>query len=131
MQKQLFIGVLGLLGSLNRSAAQIQPLTPFQPGERIVFVGNSITEAGYYESYIWLYYMLHFPGRRITVYNAGLGGDRAKNILDRFDDDVLPKKPTTICLTFGMNDSGYFEFLGANADSTAKARVKESSHYFG
>ncbi|HWK06799.1 MAG TPA: SGNH/GDSL hydrolase family protein [Puia sp.] len=131
LPKQFFIVALGLLGSLNRSVAQIQPLTPFQPGERVVFVGNSITEQGYYESYIWLYYMLHFPGRRITVYNGGIGGDRAKNILDRFDDDVLPKKPTTICLTFGMNDSGYFEFLWANADSAAKARVKESSHYFG
>jgi lysophospholipase L1-like esterase len=130
MQKKFFIAALALLGSLNRSAAQIQPLTPFQPGERIVFVGNSITEQGYYESYIWLYYMLHFPGRRIMVYNGGIGGDRAKNILDRFDDDVLPKKPTTICLTFGMNDSGYFEFLQANADSTAKARVKESAGYF-
>src|SRR5258708_3879078 len=74
--------------------------------------------------------MLHFPGRRITVYNAGIGGDRAKNILARFDDDVFPKKPTTICLTFGMNDSGYFEFLAANADSTAKARIKESAGYF-
>lgn len=130
MQKQFFIAALVLLGGLNRSTAQVQPLTPFQQGERIVFIGNSITEQGYYESYIWLYYMLHFPGRRITVYNAGIGGDRAKNILDRFDDDVLPKKPTTICLTFGMNDSGYFEFLQANADSTAKARVNESAHYF-
>ncbi|WP_431214000.1 hypothetical protein ACQ86N_03700 [Puia sp. P3] len=55
-----------------------QPITPFQTGDRVVFVGNSITEAGYYESYIWLYYMLHYPGRRITVYNAGIGGDRAK-----------------------------------------------------
>ena len=124
------MAALALLGSLNSSTAQIQPLTPFQPGERVVFVGNSITEAGYYESYIWLYYMLHFPGRRITVYNGGIGGDRAKNILDRFDDDVLPKKPTTICLTFGMNDSGYFEFLWANADSAAKARIQESAKYF-
>jgi len=130
MQKRVFITALALLGSLGRSTAQIQPLTPFQAGERIIFLGNSITEAGYYESYIWLYYMLHFPDRRITVYNGGIGGDRAKNILDRFDDDVLPKKPTTICLTFGMNDTGYFEFLWANADSAAKARVKESGEYF-
>jgi len=130
MQKKIFIAVLALLGSLNRSVAQTLPLAPFQPGERVIFLGNSITEAGYYESYVWLYYMLHFPGRRITVYNGGIGGDRAKNIFERFDDDVLPKKPTTICLTFGMNDSGYFEFLAANADSTAKVRISESNHYF-
>jgi lysophospholipase L1-like esterase len=129
MPKKFFIAAL-LLVCFSGSEAQVQPLAPFQAGERIIFVGNSITEMGYYESYIWLYYMLHFPGRRITVYNGGIGGDRAKNILDRFDDDVIARKPTTICLTFGMNDSGYFEFLAANADSTAALRVNESAYYF-
>jgi len=107
-----------------------QPVTPFRQGERVVFAGNSITEAGYYESYIWLYYMLHYPGRRITVYNAGIGGDRAKNIVARLDDDVFAKKPTIICLTFGMNDTGYWEFLQAGADSTARERVRECKAYF-
>ena len=72
--------------------AQVQSLTPFQPGERRCFVCNSITEQGYYESYIWLYYMLHFPGRRITVYNCGIGGDKTQNILGRLNADVFAKK---------------------------------------
>jgi lysophospholipase L1-like esterase len=109
------------------AAAQVQP---FQTGDRIAFVGNSITEQGYYESYIWLYYMLHFPNRRVVILNRGIGGDRAQNIYDRFDDDVAHSEPTVICLTFGMNDSGYFEFLRANADSVAKVHVQESRHYF-
>lgn len=103
---------------------------PFVKGDRIAFVGNSITEAGYYESYIWLYYMLHFPDMPITVYNAGIGGDRAFNILERLEDDILRRKPTVISLTFGMNDSGYFEFLKNDADSTAEVRVKESYEKF-
>ncbi len=103
---------------------------PFVKGDRVAFVGNSITEAGYYESYIWLYYMLHFPDMPITVYNAGIGGDRASNILDRLEDDVLRRKPTVISLTFGMNDSGYFEFLKSDADSTAEVRIKESYEKF-
>ncbi|HVW60966.1 MAG TPA: SGNH/GDSL hydrolase family protein, partial [Puia sp.] len=110
-----------------RANAQV---SPFVKGDRVAFVGNSITEAGYYESYIWLYYMLHFPEMPITVYNAGIGGDRASNILDRLDDDVLRRKPTVISLTFGMNDSGYFEFLKNDADSTADVRVKESYEKF-
>jgi lysophospholipase L1-like esterase len=130
MNKSCFLSLLVVATLSTAGIAQVQPMTPFQAGERACFVGNSITEAGYYESYIWLYYMLHFPGRKITVYNCGIGGDRAKNILGRFDADVLAKKPTTICVTFGMNDSGYFEFLAANADSTAKERVKESQRYF-
>ena len=130
MYKQTIFLLLTAWLAATTVDAQIQPLAPFQPGERICFVGNSITEHGYYESYIWLYYMLHYPGRRIWVYNCGIGGDRAKNISRRLDTDVLGKKPTTICLTFGMNDSGYFEFLAANADSTAKERIKESELYF-
>jgi lysophospholipase L1-like esterase len=74
--------------------------------------------------------MLHFPNRPITIFNTGIGGDRAKDMYLRFDDDVLPKKPTVVCLTFGMNDTGYFEFLKSNADSTARARIAESKAYF-
>ena len=118
----LFLLTIGFAGT-----AQVQP---FQTGDRIAFVGNSITEQGYYESYIWLYYMLHFPNRRIVILNRGIGGDRAQNIYDRFDDDVAHSEPTVICLTFGMNDSGYFEFLRANADSVARVHVAESRHYF-
>src|SRR5689334_13423410 len=92
----------GAQPSAGTGVSAAAPVAPFQPGERVVFVGNSITEAGYYESYIWLYYVLHYPGRRITIYNAGIGGDRAQNIAARLDDDVFAKKPTTICLTFGM-----------------------------
>lgn len=110
--------------------AQTATIEPFKKGDRICFVGNSITEAGYYESYIWLYYMLHYPTRPIRIYNIGIGGDRALNMVGRFEDDILPHKPTVVCLTFGMNDSGYFEWLNAKADSIGKARVAESEHYF-
>jgi lysophospholipase L1-like esterase len=127
MYKKLLFVVALIAGGRSAFA---QTMAPFGAGERIAFVGNSITEQGYYESYVWLYYMLHYPGRRITVYNCGIGGDRAKNILYRLDDDVFAKKPSTICLTFGMNDSGYFEFLSSNADSTAKERVRESRLFF-
>ncbi len=110
--------------------AQNAAIEPFKKGDRICFVGNSITEAGYYESYIWLYYMLHYPTRPIRIYNIGIGGDRALNMVGRFEDDILPHKPTVVCLTFGMNDSGYFEWLNPKADSIGKARVAESEHYF-
>lgn len=48
--------------------------TPFQKGDRVVFLGNSITEGGHYHSYIWLYYVTRFPESRIHVYSAGTGG---------------------------------------------------------
>lgn len=116
---------LVLLGA--SATAQVQP---FKTGDKIAFVGNSITEQGYYESYIWLYYMLHFPGKRIVVLNRGIGGDRAEDIYKRLDDDVLASDPDVIVVTFGMNDSGYFEYLRGNADSVARVHVADSRHYF-
>lgn len=107
-----------------------QTLKKFQKDSRIVFVGNSITEAGYYESYIWLYYMTRFPDQRIEVINGGVGGNTAKDILARFDDDVMSRKPTTIVLTFGMNDSGYFEYNGKDPKSVADEKVEASRQSF-
>src|SRR5690606_5503801 len=103
---------------------------PFKAGDRVVVVGNSITEAGYYESYVCLYYMTHFPDRTIEIYNAGLGGDVDKQINARFEDDIMPKKPTVITLMFGMNDTGYFEFNQSDAEKTANEKVAESYKNF-
>ncbi len=69
--KKLFVLFLTLLAAGVTVTAQVQP---FKAGERVTFVGNSITEAGYYESYVWLNYMLHFPNRKIIIFNRGIGG---------------------------------------------------------
>lgn len=107
-----------------------QPLKKFQKNSRVAFVGNSITEAGYYESYIWLYYMTRFPDQPIEVINAGIGGNTSKDILARFDDDVMSRNPTTIILTFGMNDSGYFEYNGKDPKTVADEKVDASYQSF-
>jgi lysophospholipase L1-like esterase len=103
-----------------------QKMEPFSKGERVVFVGNSITDGGHYHSYIWLYYMTHFPNRPMIMFNAGVGGDVAEQILNRFPYDVLLHKPTTVTLTFGMNDVGYYEFYKPNAAEIAEEKIKKS-----
>lgn len=82
-----------------------QQIAPFKAGDRVAFVGNSITHGGHYHSYIWLYYMTHFPSEKIWITNCGVGGDTAEDILRRIDNDVISKNPSVIALTFGMNDS--------------------------
>ena len=49
-----------------------QRISKFKDGERVVFLGNSITDGGHYHSYIWLYYMTRFPNRDVHFYNAGI-----------------------------------------------------------
>ena len=119
-----------LLAVLSNTTINAQVLQPFADGDRVAFLGNSITEAGYYGSNIWLYYMTRFPERKISIINAGIGGDVVGQMNDRFERDVLPKKPNIIVLTFGMNDSGYSEFNATNADETAKQRVAKSQQNF-
>ncbi|MES2810323.1 MAG: hypothetical protein V4619_16940, partial [Bacteroidota bacterium] len=70
------------------SPAWAQKIAPFKAGDRIAFVGNSITDGGHYHSYIWLYYMTRFPNMRITCFNAGIGGDVVGQINNRFEEDV-------------------------------------------
>lgn len=107
---------------IAKSFAQPKPL-PFKDGDRIVFAGNSITEAGFYEMYIWQYYQLHFPGRRITIINGGIGGDVAGQIATRLQDDILARKPTVVVVTFGMNDSHYFEYFNTPEEQVRKEAV--------
>ena len=98
----------------------------FKKGDRIAFVGNSITHGGHYHSYIWLYYMTHFPDMPITILNCGVGGDTSKDIKERIKDDVFSKSPTYISMTFGMNDVGYYDFYKQDAQEIAKKRIQES-----
>src|SRR4051812_24201227 len=111
--------------------ANAQKITPFKAGDRVAFVGNSITDGGHYHSYIWLYYMTHYPNARIMCYNVGIGGDAVNQIYDRFDDDVLSKKPNILTLTWGMNDSGYFEWYRADAKDVMDKKIRNSYKYYG
>lgn len=118
-----------ILLALGASSLAQRKLGPFKTGDRIVFAGNSITEAGLYESYIWLYYMTHFPDRPITVFNGGVGSDVSEQIYRRLDGDLLPKKPSVLVISFGMNDSKYFEYNDPKnpvTETRRKAFVNES-----
>lgn len=101
-------------------------IPPFRKGERVVFAGNSITHAGHYHSFIWLYYMTRFPDMPITIMNAGIGGESAWDIKDRLDTDIFDRKPTYVTLTFGMNDTGYDIFMKENACELARQRIDSS-----
>lgn len=103
-----------------------QRVEPFKKDDRVVFVGNSITHAGRYHQYIWLYYMTRFPDMPLTIMNAGIGGEVAGQMFDRLNTDVYSRNPTVIALTFGMNDTGYFEFLQSDSAKTAKERLDRS-----
>lgn len=115
-----------LLLTISFSNSYCQQITPFKDNDRVVFLGNSITDGGHYHSYIWLYYMTRFPAMNLTILNAGIGGDTVWDMLKRLDGDVFSKQPTVLFTTFGMNDSGYFEYNEPEFEKFADSKVKES-----
>src|SRR5205809_139311 len=66
----------------------------FKKGDRIVFLGDSITAQSQYSAYIELYLTTRFPDWKMTFLNAGIGGDTATGGARRFDTHVLAEKPT-------------------------------------
>lgn len=127
MKKTIAVLLVALFVCATVSAQQV---APFKKGDRVCFVGNSITDGGHYHSYIWLYYMTHFPYQEMWMANCGIGGDTSENIFNRLDGDVFSKRPNVITLTFGMNDSGYYEYNGNEPEKFGNGKVEWSrTHY--
>lgn len=105
-------------------------------GDRVVFLGDSITEQRLYTTYIEAYAQTRYPKWTMTFRNVGWGGDTAwlrqrthadenklfaANSKDQqkmieeavgggLERDVLPLKPTAVTIKFGMNDHCYQAF---------------------
>ena len=78
---------------------------PFADGERVVFLGDSITRGGGWHSAVALYYATRFPNQHNIWINAGISGDTAAGALERLEWDVLNHKPDTVVIMFGMNEA--------------------------
>lgn len=81
-----------------------QNLKPFISGDRVVFLGNSITCNGEFHHNVKLYYQTRYPQADVAFFNAGVSGDVTGGILRRIDADVMIHKPTHVVIMIGMND---------------------------
>ena len=75
-------------------------------GDKVVMMGDSITEQHMYSSYIEAWSLTRFPAWDMRFVNVGIGGDGAPGGNNRFKRDVLPYAPTAMTVDFGMNDAG-------------------------
>jgi len=76
----------------------------------IVAIGSSSTagtgassSAASYPSRLAVELTQRFPGHPITVLNRGVGGEEIRNMLERFDTDVIANKPDLVLWQFGTN----------------------------
>lgn len=86
-------------------------------GDSIVFLGDSITHQRLYTQYVEDYFYTRFPKLRLKLHNAGVGGARAWDALQRFDADVAAYKPKYVTVLLGMNDGSYQPFNQAIYDT--------------
>jgi len=75
-------------------------------GDRVVFLGDSITAQKLYTNYVSAFVRAFRPDLQCEFFNAGVGGDTTWGSLKRLDTDVLEHKPTVVTICFGMNDAG-------------------------
>ncbi len=91
-------------------------LMTMQPGQaqsRIIFLGDSITEAGAnLGGYVTLVAdSLQTLDAGIEVMGAGISGNKVPDLLARLDEDVLAHEPTHVVIYIGINDVWHhFEF---------------------
>lgn len=82
--------------------------SPLREGDRIAFLGDSITQGGIQPyGYVWLIedaLARRCPAKKVEVIRAGISGHKVPNLQARLDRDVLSKKPTVVFIYIGIND---------------------------
>jgi lysophospholipase L1-like esterase len=73
-------------------------------GDRIVTLGDSITQAGGYQALMQKVLSRFYPELGIDIVNAGIGGHKAPDMAARLQRDVIDKKPTVVTVSCGVND---------------------------
>ena len=107
-----------------KPAPKAPPGLNLKDGDRVIFIGDSITHQCLYTQYVEDYYYTRYPKTRIHFRNAGVSGDRAIDALNRFDDDIASFKPTVATVLLGMNDASYKDFDPAVFATYAKDMTK-------
>ena len=52
--------------------------------------------------------------------NKGYSGERAENLLEKWQEDVIDNKPTLLSILVGVNDGRHGYFAGITPDETAR-----------
>ncbi|HLQ98284.1 MAG TPA: SGNH/GDSL hydrolase family protein [Candidatus Dormibacteraeota bacterium] len=89
-------------------------LMKIKPNEKVIFIGDSITEDGRFEDskemgngYVRLiddYIKARYPSNNIQIINKGIGGNRVTDLKNRWEEDVIQQAPDWVSISIGVND---------------------------
>ncbi|MGR6319480.1 SGNH/GDSL hydrolase family protein [Micromonospora soli] len=85
-------------------------------GGRVLFIGDSITDAGRdrtcgddlgtgYAMMAAAWFTARHPGHRATFRNRGVSGDRVRDLRARWEQDCLALAPQVVSVLIGVNDT--------------------------
>ena len=90
--------------------------TLIEEGAVVLFQGDSITDAGRiredathlgagYAMMAAAWFCATYPEREVQFINRGIGGNRAKDLRARWQQDCLALRPTWVSIMVGINDT--------------------------
>jgi len=102
------------------SDAAENELPTFEPGSRLVFIGDSITDMkwgrnqkdrNHYLGHSYVYLIaarlgVDMPEAQLDVYNRGISGNTVANLKARWEKDAIGMKPDLLSILIGTNDVG-------------------------
>ena len=104
--KAIRLALSSLAGAalLAAEGAASPPDLALSKGDRIVALGDSITQAGGYLDMIRTVLAKHHAELGVEVINAGISGHKSPDMHARLERDVISKAPTIVTVSCGVND---------------------------
>jgi lysophospholipase L1-like esterase len=102
MKKLWLSAVFCLCVSCMGQAAE--PELRLKAGDRIVALGDSITQAGGYLAFMKRVLSRNYSDLKIEIVNAGISGHKSTDMSVRLKRDVIDKNPTVVTISCGVND---------------------------
>jgi lysophospholipase L1-like esterase len=109
-----------------------------KPNQTIVFIGDSITDAGRRErayrpfgnGYVHFtanYLLARYPQLNLGIINTGINGNTVRDLERRWERDCLIYKPDVLSVLIGINDLWRFHTAGRGGEGVA-LQVYESTY---
>lgn len=98
---KLFAVVLALVSPSKNASPELL----LKSGDSIVAMGDSITQGGGYLRYADAVLAQQYPDLKIAkILNKGISGQKAEDLIARFEKDVIANKPAVVTINIGIND---------------------------
>lgn len=120
-------------------ASAAAPSIKLSPGDKILFQGDSITDAGRNKenhgfnspsilgggyAFLAAAELLHqHADKQLQIYNKGISGNKVFQLADRWDKDCLEIQPNVLSILIGVND--YWHKHNGNYDGTVEVYQKD------